>query len=45
MKRGDSLEKIADDLLEDVEFIHPIYKIVKENPKLTTTEVYRLIRK
>lgn len=45
IKRGDSLEKIADDLVEDVEFIQPIHKIVRENPKLTTEEVYKLIHK
>lgn len=45
IKRGDSLEKIADDLVEDVEFIQPIHKIIRENPKLTTEEVYKLIHK
>ena len=32
MKKGDSITKIADDLVEDEIVISPIYKMVKEYP-------------
>lgn len=35
IKKGDSIAKIADDLVEDEIVISPIYKMVKEYPEDT----------
>lgn len=40
IKRGDSISKIADDLVEDEITITPIYKIVKEFPEDTERDIY-----
>ena len=37
---GDSVAKIADDLLEDADVIEKIYDIVKENPEKTREEIW-----
>ncbi len=37
---GDSISKIADDLVEDEITITPIYKIVKEFPEDTERDIY-----
>lgn len=44
-QRGDSVEKIADDLMEDIQFIQPIYEIIKQNPTTTIEEIYQIINK
>lgn len=44
VKRGDSKEKIADDLVEDINKIAPIYKAIKNNPNATKEEIYNQIR-
>lgn len=44
IKRGDSKEKIADDLVEDINKIAPIYKAIKNNPNATKEEIYDQIR-
>lgn len=44
-QRGDSVEKIADDLMEDIQFIQPIYEIIKQNPTTTIGEIYQIINK
>lgn len=43
-QRGDSKEKIADDLVEDIEKIDPIYKVIKANPEATKEEIYDQIK-
>ena len=40
MENGDSIAKIADDLLEDIDVIEKIYDIVKENPEKTREEIW-----
>ncbi len=40
MENGDSIAKIADDLLEDADVIEKIYDIVKENPEKTREEIW-----
>ena len=40
MKKGDSITKIADDLVEDEIVISPIYKMVKEYPEDTEKDIY-----
>ena len=40
MENGDSVAKIADDLLEDADVIEKIYDIVKENPEKTREEIW-----
>lgn len=40
MKKGDSITKIADDLVEDEIVILPIYKMVKEYPEDTEKDIY-----
>ena len=40
IKKGDSIAKIADDLVEDEIVISPIYKMVKEYPEDTERERY-----
>ena len=44
-QRGDSMEKIIDDLMESIEFVQPIYEIIKQNPELSVDEIYRIISK
>lgn len=44
-QRGDSMEKIIDDLMESIEFVQPVYEIIKKNPKLSVDEVYGIINK
>ena len=43
--RGDSMEKIIDDLMESIEFVQPIYEMIKQNPELSVDEIYRIISK
>ena len=43
IQRGDSVEKIADDLMEDIRLIKKIYEAVKENTELTVDEIYQKI--
>lgn len=44
MQRGDSKEKIADDLLEDVKKIELIYEAIKDNPDSIKEQIYDQIR-
>lgn len=44
IKRGDSIEKIADDLIEDIKLIRPIYECIKENKTMTAEEIYQIIK-
>ena len=44
-QRGDSMEKIIDDLMESIEFVQPIYEMIKQNPELSVDEIYRIINK
>ncbi|BEG58477.1 hypothetical protein [Anaerostipes hadrus] len=41
MKKGDSITKIVDDLVEDEIVISPIYKMVKEYPEDTEKDIYQ----
>ena len=41
--RGDSLEKIADDLIEDESVIKPIYQLVQGNPNKTEDDIYQML--
>ena len=43
MQRGDTQEKITDDLMEDENVIRPIYEAIKKNPKATEQEIYKLL--
>ena len=43
MKKGDSITKIADDLVEDEIVISPIYKMVKEYPEDTERDIYQRV--
>ena len=43
MGRGDTKEKIADDLMEEESLINPIYQLVKENPDKTEEEIYEML--
>ena len=40
IENGDSVAKIADDLLEDADVIEKIYDIAKENPEKTREEIW-----
>ena len=40
IENGDSVAKIADDLLDDADVIGKIYDIVKENPEKTREEIW-----
>ena len=42
MKKGDSITKIADDLVEDEIVISPIYKMVKESED-TERDIYQRV--
>lgn len=43
IKKGDSIAKIADDLVEDEIVISPIYKMVKEYPEDTERDIYQRV--
>ena len=43
IKKGDSIAKIADDLVEDEIVISPIYKMVKEYPEDTDRDIYQRV--
>ena len=43
IENGDSIAKIADDLLEDADVIEKIYDIVKENPEKTREEICEIL--
>ena len=43
IENGDSVAKIADDLLEDADVIEKIYDIVKENPEETREEICEIL--
>jgi predicted transposase/invertase (TIGR01784 family) len=43
MGRGDTKEKIMDDLMEEESLINPIYQLVKENPDKTKEEIYKML--
>lgn len=45
IKKGDSISKIADDLVEDEITITPIYKIIQEYPDDTEKDIYRKLNK
>ena len=40
-RKGDSITKITDDLVEDEIVISPIYKMVKEYPEDTEKDIYQ----
>ena len=42
-RKGDSIAKIADDLVEDEIVISPIYKMVKEYPEDTERDIYQRV--
>ena len=41
VRKGESITKIADDLVEDEIVILPIYKMVKEYPEDTEKDIYQ----
>lgn len=41
VRKGESITKIADDLVEDEIVISPIYKMVKEYPEDTEKDIYQ----
>lgn len=43
IKKGDSIAKIADDLVEDEIVISPIYKMVKEYPEDKERDIYQRV--
>ena len=43
IKKGDSIAKIADGLVEDEIVISPIYKMVKEYPEDTERDIYQRV--
>lgn len=45
IEKGDSVEKIADDLLEDMDLIGKIYNFMKENPDKTREEICDFLMK
>lgn len=45
IEKGDSVAKIADDLLEDTDVIEKIYDIVKKNPEKTREEIWDFLMK
>lgn len=45
IKRGDTLAKIADDLLENEKDIEIFYKVIKEHPEAAANEIYEIISK
>ena len=44
-EKGDSVEKIADDLLEDIGGIEKIYNAVKDYPENTKEQIYDFLTK
>ena len=44
-EKGDSVEKIADDLLEDIGGIEKIYNAVKDYPENTKEQIYDFLKK
>lgn len=45
IEKGDSVEKIADDLLEDMDLIGKIYNFMKENSDKTREEICDFLMK
>ena len=45
IKRGDTLAKIADDLLENEKDIEIFYKVITEHPEAAANEIYEIISK
>lgn len=45
IKKGDSISKIADDLVEDEMTITSIYKIIQEYPDDTEKDIYQKLNK
>lgn len=45
MKKGDSVSKIADDLVEEEMTILPIYNIIEEHPEDTEKDIYLRLNK
>ena len=43
MQRGDTQEKIADDLMEDESIIKPIYEAIKKHPEVDKEEIYKML--
>nr|WP_288663760.1 Rpn family recombination-promoting nuclease/putative transposase [uncultured Anaerostipes sp.] len=43
IQRGDTRERIADDLMEDESIIKPIYEAIKENPEAEKEEIYKML--
>ena len=43
IQRGDTQEKIADDLMEDESIIKPIYEAIKQYPDKTKEEIYKML--
>ena len=43
VRKGESITKIADDLVEDEIVISPIYKMVKEYPEDTERDIYQRV--
>lgn len=43
MQRGDTQEKIADDLMEDESMIKPIYEAIKKYPEADKEEIYKML--
>lgn len=43
MENGDSVAKIADDLLEDIDVIEKIYNAVKDNPEKSREEICEIL--
>ena len=44
MQRGESVEKIAEDLLEETSFVNLIYNIIREKTDQTSEEIYNLVK-
>ena len=44
MQRGDSVEKIAEDLLEETSFVNLIYNTIREKTDQTSEEIYNLVK-
>lgn len=43
INRGDTKEKIADDLMEEESVIQPIYEVIKQYPDKTKEEIYKML--
>ena len=43
IQRGDTQEKIADDLMEEESVIQPIYEAIKQYPDKTKEEIYKML--